>query len=501
MAEEVVQDTNVSQEPQPSGDIDPQAIKQASVQPEASLAIKPLSPEELVAPKLKRYASLKRDNRWERKTFVRGSKKVQTKEFCEAANDLAKTVSAVKSAEISRTKRQKIMYKAHGLKLGFVYRINKLWAKYLACVVVGILAGIIAFLLLKNTGTYSSGLGGISQGIARIIQVVLAKNEVKTETIEAVYNAMFWGIILILNIPLLIFAYFKIDKRFALMTAVFIVTQNLVGLVLGYIPNTENLFIFGSTANGIEINFPEAIKDNPEIQHQLTKALQIVTWAGNDYEVHTGQGARIVSVFAYALVFSLFNGIYLAAIYILGGSSGGTDVVATYISKVKVKSIGGILTYFNIASLVIGVAVGSFTPVLMLGGLTPAEGFTSINWMSYLGLFFSPNLLASLLGTIIAGLTLNALFPKHKAVKVQVYSKDTRLIANAIHANGWSHQVAVHNNDDSLSWTSKTSLETVCFYLELPNLIKILRNVDKEALILIYPVADIDGEMVTTVSK
>lgn len=499
MDEEVVQDS-LQETSVPEQIINTQTIKQASIQPE-SLAIKPLTPKELVAPKLKRYNTLRRDTRWERKTFVRGAKRFQSRESNEAANDLAKTVSAVKTAEISRTKRQKIMYKAHGLKLGFIYRIHQTWAKYLACVVVGILAGLIAFLLLKNTGTYSSGLGGISQGIARIVQVVLAKNEVSTATIEATYNAMFWGIILLLNIPLLIFAYFKIDKQFALMTAVFIVTQNLVGLALGYIPNTESLFIFGSTAGGIEIAYPSYILSKPEIMHQLNKALQIVTWAGSDYDVVVGQGARIVSVFAYALVFSLFNGVYLAAIYILGGSSGGTDVVATYISKVKVKSIGGILTYFNLASLVIGVAIGSFTPVMMLGGLTPATPGAPISWMSYLGLFFSPNLLASLLGTIIAGLTLNALFPKHKAVKAQVYSKDTRLIANAIHADGWSHQVAVNNSDDSLSWTSKTSLETFCFYLELPNLIKTIRNVDKEALILIYPVADIDGEMVTTVSK
>lgn len=499
MAEEIHQSSNELVENNNSV-IDAQVIKKASVQPEL-MNIKPLTPKEIVAPKLKRYNSIKRDSKWEKTTFVRGIKKIPSKELNEAANDLAKAVSAIETAEISRVRKQKIMYKAHGLKLGFMYKIQKTWAKYLGCVVVGFFAGLITFLLLKNTGTYSSGLGGVSQGISRIVQVVLAQNGLDAATIDSIYNAMFWGIILLLNIPLLIFAYIKIDKRFALMTSVFIITQNLVGLALGYIiPNTENLFIFGSTAGGIQIDWANSGIDG-QLQDQLKKALQIVTWSGLDYKINEGQGAKIVSVFAYALVFSLFNGIYLAAIYILGGSSGGTDVIATYISKVKTKSVGVILTYFNIASLIIGVTIGSFTPVMMLGGLEPIDVNKSVDALSYVGLFFSPNLLASLLGTVLAGLTLNSLFPKHKAVKVQVYSKDTRLIANAIHAGGWPHQVAVNNNDDSLSWTSKTSLETFCFYLELPNLIKTIRNVDKEALILVYPVVDIDGEMVATVSK
>ncbi|MBR2651279.1 hypothetical protein IKE96_00585 [bacterium] len=50
----------------------------------------------------------------------------------------------------------------------------------------------------------------------------------------------------------------------------------------------------------------------------------------------------------------------VSCIYILGASSGGTDFMGFYYSKIKNKSIGNLLTIFNVISLVIGVILGSF---------------------------------------------------------------------------------------------------------------------------------------------
>jgi len=49
-----------------------------------------------------------------------------------------------------------------------------------------------------------------------------------------------------MNIPLLIFSYFKISKRFFRLTTIFMVFSTIFGIAISSIPGMEKIFIFGS---------------------------------------------------------------------------------------------------------------------------------------------------------------------------------------------------------------------------------------------------------------
>lgn len=92
---------------------------------------------------------------------------------------------------------------------------------------------------------------------------------------------------LIINVPLCVFAYFTVNRRFAVHTLVFCVTYSLFYLLLQNIPVMEN---FAYDAGGVDTIYPVII-------------------------------AGLISGFCYG---SLFR---------LNASTGGTDIVAKYVSK------------------------------------------------------------------------------------------------------------------------------------------------------------------------
>lgn len=101
---------------------------------------------------------------------------------------------------------------------------------------------------------------------------------------------------LIINVPLCIFAYFFVDKKFAVKTFVFCVCYSLFYLLLQYMFNKYPTLkayqydAFAENKNGIDTIYPVLI-------------------------------AGLISGFCYGLLFR-FN-----------GSTGGTDIIAKYISK------------------------------------------------------------------------------------------------------------------------------------------------------------------------
>lgn len=369
---------------------------------------------------------------------------------------------------------QNVKYSAKTIRMGAIYKISKLWQKYLLVAAIGCVASVIVWLLVQYTGVYSAGLSGIIQGLAKIVKIQLDNANLE-HIAMVVYNAMFWGLYFVINIPLLIFAYFKIGKHFALMTIVYIAFSQLVGFGLGFVNNGHGIFIFGNMN-------PDNLKDTL----LYIPGVQMIPW-------NAGKGI-IPSIFVYAVIYALISGIDNSIIYILGASTGGTDVFGFYYAKVKNKQIGTLLTYFNVASLVIGVTLGSF--VCWIIQASPEQK----NATAILEAFFSPNLIASIMASILSGLIYNYFFPKTKIVKVQVYSQKAQEVAFFLIERDWNYKIIIsQTNVDSLGGSSANkSLETVCSYINLPTLISNIREVDKDGLITIYSTFGVDGELPTT---
>jgi len=64
----------------------------------------------------------------------------------------------------------------------------------------------VTVILVENTGLYSGGITALFQGIARISYAAMDKNHVNPELADIIYNLLFWGLYLLINIPLFFFA-------------------------------------------------------------------------------------------------------------------------------------------------------------------------------------------------------------------------------------------------------------------------------------------------------
>ncbi|WP_051675845.1 YitT family protein [Ureaplasma canigenitalium] len=439
---------------------------------------------------------------------------------------------------------EKIKFKAGILKFANFYATKNIALTYLIVIGFSLFTGLIGLVFVQNTGIYSPGITGLSQGVARLTQTLLIQAGYSAQVSKTTYDVLFWLLVILINVPLVIFSYFKIGKHFALLTLVFLIGSQIFGLILALIPGSDHINIFGDnritypdidnfftnnilntvvkkdTLNfdsiadeNIKTTFLEFVDKNPDAKvldlfriannhneayqnalyelakplykyHQLiVNKVQILPWTDSD------QATKIPSLFVYSIVFSIFDGIFISVVYIVGGSSGGTDVASFYYSKKYGKPIGSILTYFNVATLILGIILGSFIPA----GLSDHKFFDA-------QLFFSPNFVASILSSIILGVVLNIYFPQNKTLKVQLYTTKLNEVIENLRNHDYNNSITISTSGQSCALKT-TSLETISPYVEFPSLLRLIREVDPDGLLIIYPILQIDGTMVVRKSK
>ncbi|GHU28934.1 hypothetical protein FACS1894152_7080 [Bacilli bacterium] len=62
-----------------------------------------------------------------------------------------------------------------------LYNIPKMWKRYLIVILIGIFASFELIFFVKSPGNYSSGIGALTQGIARLVYTVLDKFSVQND--------------------------------------------------------------------------------------------------------------------------------------------------------------------------------------------------------------------------------------------------------------------------------------------------------------------------------
>ncbi|MGL4616783.1 MAG: YitT family protein [Mycoplasmoidaceae bacterium] len=359
--------------------------------------------------------------------------------------------------------------------LTYVFLKKDLWWRYTIAVIVGILSALASIFLVRNMGLYTFGLSGIFQGVARIVKVTSSKYITDPQTIENIYNIIFYGLYLLANIPLIIFSYFKLGKRFTHLSTIVIVLGNVIPILLGFIPGINDIYLFGR----IESN--QSLQDN---------GVQLLTFFGDDLN-------KFGPLMIYSLVNGILTGGYIALILAVSGSTGGLDFISFFYSKKKGKPIGTILAYFNLVSVFVSIIIGSYI----------ASGITNFSWISNdpnanldfapspfsYETFFSQNLVASITMSIISSLTLYFLFPKDKKVKITIYSNKINEIRDYFYAEKFNHALTINKNIGGYSLEEKQSIEIVCLYMEIPILLDWIKRVDEKAFTTISSLLGING--------
>ncbi|MGL4950537.1 MAG: YitT family protein [Mycoplasma sp.] len=351
------------------------------------------------------------------------------------------------------------------VKFSFLFMKQKLRKQMLLLILLSLGMSVVSLFLVQNSGLYSSGIGGIFQGMARIVQTSLLNKGVAESVVSPVYNSIYWGTYFLANIPLIYFAYKKISKQFAYMTVIYILFNQAFGFALSFIPGIKDIHIFGLITLDIE----------------GVSQIPITSWS---------VGNHGFNLFIYSLVSGLITGLQFAIIYIIGGSSGGTDVITFYYAKAKNKSVGSMFAIINIICIFIAVLLGSFTSLILV---SPDTVLGSAN--TFIQYLFSPNLMFSVLMTVIISFEVNFLFPKLKFTQIKIYTENAEVLYQKLLNVGYKHDVFINEMKNTMTDQPVYTLETICMYIELPSMLSTIRSVDKSSMISINRLSDIDGDM------
>ncbi|MEG2245495.1 MAG: YitT family protein [Malacoplasma sp.] len=347
-----------------------------------------------------------------------------------------------------------------------LHNIKSFWWRVLVIIIVGMVGGLVSLFLVQNTGVYTFGLSGMIQGIARISKVSMLKNNIDPVLAESIYSLLFYGLYILINIPLLIFSWKKIGRKFTILTLLSIVTSNLFPFLLSLIPGVENVFLFG-----------EVSPISPELEH-ISKNYGVYLLTFNNVD-----SQKFISLFIYTLIASVTVGVCYSLTLTFNASTGGLDIVSLHYSMKKNKSIGSMILYFNIATILFSVFVGSFLSAGIADGNFGYERF------------FSQNLISAIIYSLISSLVLNRLFPKNKLIKLTIYSKKIQEIREYLYSKNFSHSLTINNTIGGYSMQSNQNIEIICFYMELPKLLNDVQKADDKSLITITPIIGLFGEM------
>ncbi|MGL5630178.1 MAG: YitT family protein [Mycoplasmoidaceae bacterium] len=376
--------------------------------------------------------------------------------------------------EENKKKTEKASLKFSGLKFSGLYGNIKFKYKIIICVFSALLMGMITLLFIQNSGLYSPGLSGLSQGIARFIGVLLHKfynwngNQNKENVIYIVIRVLFYGLSILINIPILIFAYLKVGKQFALLTITYVIVSNIFPLSLSFIKNIGNLHIFGEVKSSL-------YKDLP------SESYVFLTWDKQD-------SSRVISLLFYALGYSFCAGIPLTLSFVIGSSTGGFDVVAIYIMKIKKKQLGTIFLINNLLILVIASSLGTFASLRLLEISGKSHNIVIED-------FFSPNFSSSIILVALLGVIINKMYPRFKMVAINIISPRSIELDQKAFGGEYDHKRLVSYVIGGYKKEAQEVIVIYCFIFEANELISRVKSIYPGAFIVVGQSISIDGKI------
>lgn len=340
-------------------------------------------------------------------------------------------------------------------------RSDMKWRIFIMCI-VGLFMGFVSLFFVQNTGVYISGTSGIFQGIARIVRVAMKKEGYDEAFVFLIYDLMFYLLYVLSNIPLVIFSWKKMGKKFTILSCIPVLLSNLLPLAFNQIPGMNEIFLFGNTT----------IKENLEF------GVQLLTFQDGD------NSYKIIYMFLYCLAGGLINGVAYSLALAVGGSTGGLDFITFYFAYKKKKSLGPTLLIFNNLSILLSSIMGSY-----IGYGIAFGDFSFYN-------IISANFLSGVIYSIIVTIVIANLFPKDRVVKIQIYSENIIDIRNKLYAMNFNHSLTINTTTGGYSLQEKKNMEIICLFIETPKILRQIKSIeDNNVLITITPIRGIDGKL------
>lgn len=280
----------------------------------------------------------------------------------------------------------------------------------------------------------SCGASGISQVLLTILKICGLTALTDNITHEIIYWCFYLGI----NIPLFIFGFFKIGKRFALYSFLNVLAASMFGMIL---PNSS----------------PD------DFINQVTYAM------GNDILARVAFGA-------------VCTGTASALSYVIDTTCGGTDMIAFYISEKKNVQIGKWSALFNLIT-VTTFSLLSIVPIdptfaeHEMGSISPSTALVTFMFTAFY----------MILVTIVVD-TINI---KNKKVEVQIVTSNPNL-SNILIAN-IPHGCTILKGEGGYTGKELYLIYVSVRKREAKKVVRISKEADPNAFINVIPMDQVYG--------
>lgn len=261
----------------------------------------------------------------------------------------------------------------------------------------------------------STGATGISLIIGRLIDMTCGTQ------LETVITGIF---LFLFNIPLLIIAWKKLSPRFAILTTISVVVNSLFLTILP--------------------------------QFDLANKLHLV--AGNNGDI---------TLLSAALFVGLMNGAANALAYIVGGSTGGVDILSMYYSIKKQYSIGRITTFINGMIILVG---------LLIDGIDTGIA----------------NAFYTLIYLVLSSMVIDLFYIRNKRTILFITTVKGKEIADEI-THHFSRGVTILDAKGAYTGEHKDFLYCACSSFEVVEIVKKVKTIDERAFISVVEANKVHG--------
>lgn len=389
------------------------------------------------------------------------------------------------------------------VKFSNFYTVTRNWKKYLIACIIGVFMGVGTLLFVEATGLYAGGTAAFFQGVARLINVAIQKKFGEQDWIDIVYNILFWGMYLTMNLVIFTLLYKKLNRQCVIISFIYLITTQLTGFLLSMIPNIENVTIFGNTSTvneALKKYGVQCIIYNPNVWPTTTHGLPegqynwdiLITDPDSQGLLETTKfyvfSSNIVKSFlliVYAFAYSLITSVGNAILYIIGGSSAGTEMVALYISEEKNKDVTYSLKISQSVNMFIGAILGSY----ISGVIINSQYYSGWQYV------INANMIGSFIWVIVNAYFLNKLFPSQKVVKIETFTQHTDEIIKKLKEYNYSNPTTIISSTGGYSGMKNSIITTIVPLLDVSSFIKVVRLIDQKCLITAIAVDDCDGNV------
>ncbi len=310
--------------------------------------------------------------------------------------------------------------------LSVISFLVKEWKKILLLFVAAFLYAFGTVIFLVQANTIPSGVSSVSQTLLYFFA-----------ELKPYVTLIYFG----LNIPLILFFWNKVNKKFIYLSFLFMLFNSFWGFILGE---------FGEPINSwfvIVEGWNISLIDTPGYS----------TWP----------------IFVYVCLGLLINSAAASLAWRCGASTGGTDIVAYYFSTKSKKDVG---TFLWIIAMFL-----SFCSVLALniGGKYSS--------------FFGIRTICSLFYILFSAFIINKLYPKYKKVVMRIDSKKHEEIIKHFKETNYWHGFKVSESVSGYTDAKIYTIETVMLLLEYKEIKQQVIKVDNNAWITRTLIDDLSG--------